>query len=236
MKNTLTHPLTKTRYDVPLYVSPSGRKFYPIGGAAEDGGGDGGGDKGGEGGDKGGSGGDGGDNIGGKGDEDQLGDAGKKAIAEEREARKAEKRRADAAEKELEKLRNKDKSADEKALDEAKKAGKAEAEEANNTRLINAELRALAAEAKMRDPRDAVAQLRDDLEDIKVDDGEVDSAGLTKLLTDLKKDKPYLFDDGKDAGTHQDAGIGGTGGGAAPEVAAGRARIKSAIDAASKKK
>jgi hypothetical protein len=33
---SLMHPATGTRYDEPLYVSPSGRKFYPIGGAAEE--------------------------------------------------------------------------------------------------------------------------------------------------------------------------------------------------------
>lgn len=228
MKNTLNHPSTGTRYDVPLYVSESGRAFYPIGGAAEDGGGDGGDGTGGDGGD-GDKGDKGGDNEG------DLGDAGKKALQEEREARKAAERRAKKAEEAAEALRNRDKTDDEKKLDEAKKAGRAEADAVNNSRLINAELRALAAAAKMRDPRDAIAQLRDHLSDIEVEDGEADSKALSKLLDDLKKNKAYLFDDGKSTTTHQDAGIGGTGGDAPANLGTGRARIKSAIDASSKK-
>jgi hypothetical protein len=226
MKSNLNHPSTGTRYDVPLYVDKRGRARYPIGGGSEDGGDGDGGD-----GDDG-TGGDGGD-----GDDEKLGDAGKKALQEERDARKAAEKRAKKAEADAEALRNRDKSDDEKKLDEAKKAGRAEADAANNTRLVNAELRALAAQAKMRDPRDAIAQLRGDLDDIEVDDdGEVDSKALTKLLDDLKKKKAYLFDDGKSTSTHQDAGIGGTGGDGAPNVGTGRARIKSAIDASSKKK
>lgn len=44
------HPSTGTDYSVPLYVSTSGRKFYPIGGGADDGADDGseGGESGGE--------------------------------------------------------------------------------------------------------------------------------------------------------------------------------------------
>ncbi|MFC5676064.1 hypothetical protein [Aeromicrobium endophyticum] len=224
MKNTLNHPSTGTRYDVPLFVDKHGRARYPIGGGSEDGGGDGG-----DAGSDDGSGGDG-------GDDEKLGDAGKKALQEERDARKAAEKRAKRAEDAAEALRNRDKSEDEKKLDEAKKAGRAEADAANNSRLVKAELRALAATAKMRDPRDAIAQLGGDLEDIEVDDGEVDSKALQKLLDDLKKNKAYLFDDGKSTTTHQDAGIGGTGGDGAPTVAPGRARIKSAIAATSKTK
>jgi hypothetical protein len=225
MKNNLNHPSTGTRYDVPLYVDKHGRARYPIGGGSEDGG------DGGDGGDDGGD-----DGTGGDGDAEQLGDAGKKALQEERDARKAAEKRAKKAEDAAEALRNRDKSEDEKKLDEAKKAGRAEADAANNARLVKAELRALAATAKMRDPRDAIAQLSDHLDDIEVDDGEVDSKALQKLLDDLKKNKAYLFDDGKSGTTHQDAGIGGTGGDGAPTVAPGRARIKSAIDATTHKK
>lgn len=35
MNARLIHPLTGTDYSVPLYISPSGRKFYPIGGGSE---------------------------------------------------------------------------------------------------------------------------------------------------------------------------------------------------------
>ncbi|EFQ84720.1 hypothetical protein HMPREF0063_10061 [Aeromicrobium marinum DSM 15272] len=229
MKKHLSHPFTGTPFRPVGYRNPRPgevglQPIYPIGGASEDGAGAGG------------DGGDGGDAGKKTTDDGDLGDAGKKAIQEEREARKAEKRRADAAERELENLRNKDKTEAEKAIDDAKKAGRAEADQVNNARLVNAELRALAAAAKMRDPRDAIAQLSADLTEVKVEDGEVDSGQLQKLLDDLKTNKPYLFDDGTSSTSHRDAGIGGTGGGNdKPVVAPGRARIKSAIDASTKK-
>lgn len=87
------------------------------------------------------------------------------------------------------------KSEQEKAVDAARKEGESAAAERANTRLINAEVRALAATAKFHDPTDAIAQLRGagKLDGIKVDDeGSPDVDAIKGLLDDLAKAKPYL--------------------------------------------
>jgi hypothetical protein len=229
MKSTLHHPATGSRYDVPLYVNRAGRPFYLIGGASDEGVGEGGTDAG-----------PGAESTGtesSKTDADvNLGDAGKKALEAERNARKEADKRAKAAESELEKLRSANKTDAEKAVDAARKEGAAEALKTANTRLINAELRAVAVEAKMRDPRDAGAQLRAELDKVEVGaDGEVDTDAIKALVTDLKKNKPYLFEDGTTTtSSARDAGIGASGGGGKADPGPGRARIRSAIEASSK--
>ncbi|ROR91762.1 hypothetical protein [Nocardioides aurantiacus] len=84
----------------------------------------------------------------------------------------------------------------EKAVAKARAEGAAEVQSSANTRLVNAEARALAAEQKFRNPGLAVKAI--DLRDVKVsDDGTPDAAAIKTLLADLAKDEPYLIDEGK---------------------------------------
>jgi hypothetical protein len=84
----------------------------------------------------------------------------------------------------------------EKAVEEARNEGKTEALTAANTRLVSAEARALAAEAKFRNPSLAVKAV--DLKGVTVnDDGEVDAAAIKAKLKELSDAEPYLIDDGK---------------------------------------
>lgn len=96
----------------------------------------------------------------------------------------------------LEKIEAANRTELEKAVERAKGEGRTEALSAVNQRLVAAEVRALAAAAKFRDPTDAIAQLRDHLPTVGVgDDGSVDAAGVKSLLDDLAKAKPYLVAD-----------------------------------------
>jgi hypothetical protein len=86
----------------------------------------------------------------------------------------------------------------EKAVRKAREEAIAEVQQAANSRLLSAEARALAAEAKFRNPGLAVKAI--DLSGVKVsDDGTVDAKAVRALLADLAKDEPYLVDDGKAA-------------------------------------
>jgi hypothetical protein len=79
----------------------------------------------------------------------------------------------------------------EKAVKTARAEGESEATKRANGRLVAAEARALAAEAKFRNPALAVKSV--DLSSVAVgDDGEVDSAAIKKALDDLAKSDPYL--------------------------------------------
>lgn len=95
----------------------------------------------------------------------------------------------------------------EKAVNTAREEARREATQAGNQRLINAEVRALAAHQGFRDPHDAVAQLRDTLSSVTVTDEGVDAAALTAALTDLAEKKPYLIDS-KPTGVRPDLGQG----------------------------
>lgn len=108
------------------------------------------------------------------------------------------KKKAQAHDKALEAA----KSEQEKAVDAARKEGESAANERANARLVGAEVRAQAANAKFHDPTDAIAQLQSTgkLEGIKVaDDGSVDADTVKGLLKELAEAKPYLVvsDDGK---------------------------------------
>lgn len=110
------------------------------------------------------------------------------------------KKKAQAHDKALEDA----KSEQDKAVDAARKEGESAAIERANTRLVNAEVRALAAAAKFHDPTDAISQLRGTgkLDGVKIaDDGTVDSDAVQALLKDLAEAKPYLVvdDSGKPA-------------------------------------
>lgn len=164
-----------------------------------------------------------------------LGDKGKQALDRMKTERKEAERRAKAAEAELEKLRNASKTEQEKAIDAARKEGESEATKRANERLVRAEVKAIAAGAKFRDPSDVIAQLGSQLKDVAVDeDGEVDQKALKGLVDSLAKSKPYLVDTGSTTATAADAGIGTTGTNTKPDPGPGRARLASAYAGTSK--
>lgn len=114
------------------------------------------------------------------------------------------------------------KSDADKAIDAARKEGETTAQERANARLVAAEARALAAEAKFRNPSLAVKAV--DLKGIAVnDDGEPDAAAIKAKLKELSDADPYLVDDGKKPAPKSDRSQGGGGGGAdSPSVSRGR--------------
>jgi DNA-binding phage protein len=109
---------------------------------------------------------------------DALGDAGKRALAEERRARKA-------AEKELESLRKTAMTDQERAIADAKTAALADATRAAGPRLVRAELRAAAAEAGL--PKDALDGFLEyaDLRRFLTDDGEPDGKQIAAAVKRL---------------------------------------------------
>jgi len=107
-----------------------------------------------------------------------LGDAGKRALEEERRARRK-------AEKELADLRKASMTDNERAIAEAKAASAAEANRAAAPRLIRAELRAAAAEAGVsKDALDGFLEYAD-LSRFAGDDGEPDSKAIAAAVKRL---------------------------------------------------
>jgi hypothetical protein len=108
----------------------------------------------------------------------ELGDSGKRALDEERRARRK-------AEKELADLRKASMTENERAVAEAKTAAAAEANKAAAPRLIRAELRAAAAEAGV--PKDALDGFLEyaDLSRFAGDDGEPDSKQIAAAVKRL---------------------------------------------------
>ncbi len=96
----------------------------------------------------------------------------------------------------------------EKAVDAARKEGETAALDRANVRLVSAEARALAAEAKFRNPSLAARSI--DLKDVKVnDDGSVDADAVKAKLKALSDSDPYLVDDGKKPAPKPDQSQGG---------------------------
>jgi hypothetical protein len=116
------------------------------------------------------------------------------------------------------------KTEQEKAVDAARKEGEQTATERSHARLVGAEARALAAEAKFRNPAIAVRSI--DLAGVKVGaDGEVDAEAIKAALKTLADSDPYLVDDGKPAVVKPRPDLSQGGGGATddkPSVSAGR--------------
>lgn len=119
----------------------------------------------------------------------ELGEAGQRAIAAEREARKAAEKQARDAQAELDKLRTASMSEQEKAVAQARAEGKEEAFKDATARLVRAEVRAAGAK-KLADPSDAIGLL--DLDSFVDDKGEVDTKAITSAIDALVKSKPYL--------------------------------------------
>jgi hypothetical protein len=81
----------------------------------------------------------------------------------------------------------------EKAVEAARKEGAAEAAKVWKHALVQAEVRAQAANLQFHDPADAVVQLQTALADVAVtDDGTVDQESIKKALDDLAARKTYL--------------------------------------------
>lgn len=110
----------------------------------------------------------------------------------------------------------------ERAVEAAKAEGRTEALSTANARLLSAEARALAAEAKFRNPALAVKSI--DLSGVKVaDDGTVDAEAVRAALKTLAESEPYLVDDGKNPRPKPDRHQGGGDGSPKPAgVNAGR--------------
>lgn len=123
-----------------------------------------------------------------------LGEAGRKALRAERDARAQAERERDALAAERDELKAKTQTEQEKALEDAKKAGAAEATLAANRRIVKSELRAACA-GKVTDPDDAVALLGD--LDRFIVKGEPDVKAISSAIDELVKAKPYLAAAGK---------------------------------------
>lgn len=126
---------------------------------------------------------------------DGLGDAGKAAIA-------AERKRASAAEKEnkalkarLDDIESANQSETEKAINQARKeaaeAATAEVTKSFRDRILQSEVKALAA-TKFADPDDAIGLLKLEHDDVFDDDGEIQADVLSKQLDALLERKPHL--------------------------------------------
>ena len=96
----------------------------------------------------------------------------------------------------------------EKAVEAAKSEGRTEALAAANTRLLSAEARALAAEAKFHNPTLAVRAL--DLTGVKVnDDGSVDAEAIKAKLKELVDSGAFVIGDGQKPKPKPDGAQGG---------------------------
>lgn len=124
---------------------------------------------------------------GGQGEEDKpLGPKGEKALEAEKAKRRQETQRRRAAETELAKLRSEGSSDADKARAEAETAAVQKA----NAKILNAEIRAVAA-TKMANPKLAPRLL--DLDQFEVDpDGEVDRDEIAAAIDALVQENPGL--------------------------------------------
>jgi hypothetical protein len=132
-----------------------------------------------------------------EGDENALGDAGKKALdamkLRVKEANKAAREAKDALAIRDAELALKDKPADEQALEKARAEARAETLKTADERIVKANLRA-AATGKLADPSDVFAYPKIiDLSSFSVDeDGDVDSDELNEAIEALLAAKPHL--------------------------------------------
>lgn len=124
----------------------------------------------------------------------ELREAGKRALDEERKARRAAEAQLKKHAAELEQLKQASMSETERAIAQARAEARRETLAAATERLVRAEVRAAAA-GKLADPGDA-AYLLGDLSGFADDDGEVDSKAISKAIDELVKAKPYLTPQG----------------------------------------
>ena len=125
-------------------------------------------------------------------DDLQLGDAGKRALAEERRTRREAEERATKAERERDELQAKHLTEAEKAVAEAKKAGSAEATEKWTAQIRRAEVRSALTGAGINASVLDLAAKADEFAALTVsDDGEV--TGLDAAVEAFKRARPDLF-------------------------------------------
>lgn len=119
-----------------------------------------------------------------------------------------------AAKTEYDKLLDAARTDQEKAVEAAKNEGRTEALTAANTRLLSAEARALAAEAKFANPALVVRAL--DLKDVKVnDDGSVDADAIKAKLKEAADSGAFVIGDGEKPKPKPDRAQGGSAKGGA---------------------
>jgi hypothetical protein len=140
------------------------------------------------------------------------------ALEKERELRKVAEREAKEGRSykaKVEEIEAASKPELDRAVEAARREGAAEATGKANGRLVAAEARALAAEAKFRNPATAVRLL--DLSEVSVTDaGEVDTEAIKEALKRLGDDEPYLLATGD--GTPAPAAQAGIGVGASKAI------------------
>ncbi len=124
------------------------------------------------------------------GGDGDLGEAGKRAIAAERQAARDAQNHAKSLERELEELKRSQLSEQDRAVAEARAAGAAEATSAANTKLARAEAIAKAA-GKLKDPELAPGLLGD-LTGYVDDNGDIDGERIATDIDELLSSKPYL--------------------------------------------
>lgn len=123
-------------------------------------------------------------------------------------------------------------------IEKAKQDALVEATKAAAVRIATADVRAAAVTAGFIDPADALARLRDQLDGVVGDDGEVDSKAVDKLVADLAKAAPHLLKTPSTpspsaAGIGTGAASGGSNGGSIFGPQAGQQRLAAAYGAAS---
>lgn len=125
-----------------------------------------------------------------KGDEAQLGDAGKRALEAERSAKRTAEQERDALKARLQELENASKSAEEKELDRVR--GEVRSEERGKWEPL---VRTLRVEGALRDAGcidPAVSAAARDFSKLELDDdGQIE--GLTAAVESFKADHPRLF-------------------------------------------
>lgn len=125
-----------------------------------------------------------------------LGDAGKKALAQERDARKAAEKQLKDAEKELAALREAQMSEQERAVAEARREGETATTTAFQRRLFAAEAK-VAAAGKVADPTlladpDVALRLLG-FKEIPVDEaGDIDPEAISGAIDRLVEGRPFL--------------------------------------------
>lgn len=154
----------------------------------------------------------------------ELGDAGKKAIKAERDARKAAEKERDAAQAEVKRLQRSNAAVKGTDLDAIKSEIRAEFQTQLAETAIKAE-----AKGRLQDPADALLYLK--ASDVDTSD----DAAVTKAIDDLLEARPYLAAKGSGDGAKP---WGDVGGGktpsAEPEPSSPEERMRRAYGKASK--
>jgi hypothetical protein len=129
-------------------------------------------------------------------DTEQLGESGKKALDEERKARRDAERRLRKAEADLEEAHRQTMSDEERKLDEARAQGRKEATDGVMAKLFAAEVKA-AASGKVANPN-LLTKPNTALELLGLDEipttseGDIDSAAIADAIDRLLETEPYL--------------------------------------------